>query len=307
MQISGLKGKLEDGARSHDALARINKVLNQDVALSRAVKEWSNTARRQRQLSRTTLRVVQKMLNRAQAGAFGQWTATVRKQARKRGAEERKQVLMQKVMKQMQHKGLAAALSRWQENVHELKAMAGKTRKVMMRLRHQAAASCLLAWHDDALQEKQRKLKSLRAVQKMLNRAQVGAFGRWLATAREQAMERGAEERKQVVMRRVLQRMALRMRNAGICKAYATWAENAAEAMRLKLKAKMVVRRFWNQAQAGALERWRTNVSELARQRGIMDRILRRMFKANVAAGETRPLLACLLRVLLIFAYALSL
>ena len=107
--------------------------------------------------------------------------------------------------------------------------------------------------------------------------------------------------------RGVLEQMALRMRNAGICKAYATWAENAAEAMRLKRKAKMVKRRMLNQAQAGALARWRTNMRELARQRHIMDRILRRMLNAKVAAGETRPLSACLLHVLLIFAYALSL
>jgi 23S rRNA maturation mini-RNase III len=62
-----------------------------------------------------------------------------------------------------------------------------------------------------------------------------------------------------------------------------------------------VVRRMLNQAQAGALERWCTNVSELARQRDIMDRILRRMLNAKMAAGQTRPMLACLLRVLLIF------
>jgi hypothetical protein len=61
---------------------------------------------------------------------------------------------------------------------------------------------------------------------------------------------------------------------------------------------------MFNQAQAGALERWRTNVSDLARQRDTMDKILRRMLNAMVAAGQTTPLSACLLRVLLIFEYA---
>ncbi len=48
--------------------------------------------------------------------------------------------------------------------------------------------------------------------------------------------------------------------------------------------------------QTAALERWSTNVSELARQRNIMDRILRRMLDAKMAAGQTAvgELAACL-------------
>jgi hypothetical protein len=45
-----------------------------------------------------------------------------------------------------------------------------------------------------------------------------------------------------------------------------------------------------NQAQAGALERWSTNVSELARQRDIMDRILRRMLNTKMSAGQSKPM-----------------
>jgi hypothetical protein len=98
-----------------------------------------------------------------------------------------------------------------------------------------------------------------------------------------------------------------RMMNQALGGGFVGWRRHVAEAMRLKRKAKMVKRRMLNQAQAGALARWRTNMRELARQRHIMDRILRRMLNAKVAAGETRPLSACLLHVLLIFAYALSL
>ena len=43
-----------------------------------------------------------------------------------------------------------------------------------------------------------------------------------------------------------------------------------------------VVRRMLNQAQAGAFERWRTNVSELASQRKLMARIVQRMQKRGV-------------------------
>ncbi len=56
------------------------------------------------------------------------------------------------------------------------------------------------------------------------------------------------------------------------------------------------VRRMLKQAQAVALERWIANVSELARQRSIMDRILRRMLDAKMTAGQTAVgvLAACL-------------
>ena len=57
-----------------------------------------------------SLMVVQKMLHRAPAWAFGQRAATARKQAGERAAPERKQVVMQKAaMKRMQHRGLAEA------------------------------------------------------------------------------------------------------------------------------------------------------------------------------------------------------
>ena len=43
-----------------------------------------------------------------------------------------------------------------------------------------------------------------------------------------------------------------------------------------------VVRRMLNQVQAGALEQWRTNVRELARQRKLMAHIVQRMQKRGV-------------------------
>jgi hypothetical protein len=49
-------------------------------------------------------------------------------------------------------------------------------------------------------------------------------------------------------------------------------------------------------AQIVALEWWIASVSELARQRSIMDRILRRMLDAKMTAGQTAVgvLAACL-------------
>jgi hypothetical protein len=67
-------------------------------------------------------------------------------------------------------------------------------------LLHQAAFQALDRWRCETAQEKQRQLKSLRVIQKMLHRA-AGAFGQWAVTARK------PEERKQVVMQKVMKRL----------------------------------------------------------------------------------------------------
>ena len=67
-------------------------------------------------------------------------------------------------------------------------------------LLHQAAFQFLDRWRCETAQEKQRQLKSLRVIQKMLHRA-AGAFGQWEVTARK------PEERKQVVMQKVMKRL----------------------------------------------------------------------------------------------------
>jgi hypothetical protein len=66
--------------------------------------------------------------------------------------------------------------------------------------------------------------------------------------------------------------------------------QERAEEERRQIIVSRVVRRMLNQAQAGAFERWSTNVSELSRQRDIMDRMLRRMLNAKMAAGQTKPM-----------------
>jgi hypothetical protein len=57
-----------------------------------------------------------------------------------------------------------------------------------------------------------------------------------------------------------------------------------------------VVKTLLNQSQAAAFERWSTKVGDLARQQGIMNRILRQMLEAKIAAGQTAAgeLAACL-------------
>jgi hypothetical protein len=126
--------------------------------------------------------------------------------------------------------------------------MAVKSMRVVMRWKKQAAVRCLDAW------------------------------GQWTA--------------EEVRKRRVMKKIVGRMLNRSLCFAMDLWLQNvsalkqqqAEEARRQKLMSK-IVHRMLNQAQAVAFERWRANKNELARQRGIMQRILRRMLNAKMSAG----------------------
>ena len=98
-------------------------------------------------------------------------------------------------------------------------------------------------------------------------------------------------------------RIVARMLYRSLSLAMDLWQQNVSEARQVRAEEERkqsvvsrIIRRMLNQAQAAALERWSTNVSELARQRNIMDRILRRMLDAKMAAGQTAvgELAACL-------------
>ena len=97
---------------------------------------------------------------------------------------------------------------------------------------------------------------------------------------------------EEVQKRRVMKKIVSRMLNRSLCFAMDLWRqgvraarnEHAEGDRRQKLMSK-IVHRMLNQAQAVAFERWRANKIELARQRGIMQRILRRMLNAKMSAG----------------------
>ena len=54
-----------------------------------------------------------------------------------------------------------------------------------------------------------------------------------------------------------------------------------------------IVKRMLNQAKALAFEQWKATVCELARQHGIMERILRRMLNRKMSAGMYLYACAC--------------
>ena len=128
--------------------------------------------------------------------------------------------------------------------------------RVVMRWKLQAVVRCLEAWRELTAEEVRKRNVMQRIVSRMLHRSLSFAMDLWQRSVSAARQERVDEERRRAVMSRIVKRML-------------------------------------NQAQAAAFERWTSNVIELARQRNIMDRILRRMLSAKIAGGQTAFVSAC--------------
>jgi hypothetical protein len=131
--------------------------------------------------------------------------------------------------------------------------MVVKSTRVVLRWNLQVVVRCLEAWGELTAQKVRKRDLMGRIVARMLHRSLSVVMDLWQQHASAARQERAGEERRQKIVSRVVKRML-------------------------------------NQSQAGALERWSTNVSELARQRDIMDRILRRMLNAKMSAGQSNPM-----------------
>ena len=76
-------------------------------------------------------------------------------------------------------------------------------------------------------------------------------------------------------MRQVLEKMALRMRNATVYKAYATWEENASEMKHLAAVAVKVVLRWQNQVASKMFMSWDEKWRESKRLRRVADKVVK--------------------------------
>ena len=143
-----------------------------------------------------------------------------------------------------------AAFKRWQEYSKGNKAMVVRSTRVVLRWKLQVVVSCLGAWRELTAEEVRQRDLMGRIVSRMLQRSLSFAMDLWYRNMSAVRQGRAEEERRQSVVSRVVKRML-------------------------------------NQSQAAAFERWSTKAGDLARQHGIMDRILRQMLEAKMAAGQT--------------------
>ena len=195
------------------------------------------------------LRIVVRVQLRLAAWTIGSWFQHV-------AASKRLRIAGRRLVLRMRNAGMFAAFQRWRGNAAEKKAIVAKTTRVVSRWKLQAVVRCLKAWRELTAEEVRKRDLMGRIVGRMLHRSlsfcchRSIAMDLWQQNVSAARQERAEEEQRQNIVSRV-------------------------------------VRSMLNQAQAAALERWTTNVRELARQREIMDRILRRILKAKVAAGQT--------------------
>ena len=168
----------------------------------------------------------------------------------------RQRRLLQRAHLRMKRAGMFAAFARWQENIREKKAMVTKSSRVLMRWRKQAAVRCLGVWRRLTAEEVQKGQMMGQIIRRMLHRSLSLAMDLWQHNVQALKQEQAEEGRRQDIMLRIVKRML-------------------------------------NQAKALAFEQWKATVCELARQHGIMERILRRMLNRKMSAGKYLYACAC--------------
>ena len=232
---------------------------------------WRDCVVEDRKLKAKARKVVQRLINRALLEGFDSWRDRVfeesHRKATARSEEQRYKAMMQRVVKRMQHSTLALWLLRWREQVWELRWQQGILKNMASRIRNAAVCKAVARWGESA---------------KEVHRH------------RTEEMQKWGGERKQT-----LQKILGRMLHRSLSQAIDLWQENVhalqqeqAEEERRQNIMSLIVRRMLNQGKAAAFHRWSANVRELARQCGIMDRILSRMINAKQAVGETARVLA---------------
>lgn len=125
--------------------------------------------------------------------------------------------------------------------------------------RGQAAARSLEAWHDLWAEEHRKRTLMKKIVLRINNRALSAAFERYIEAVEEAKAGRAEEERKCGLLRRVVGRISLR----AAYQAFATWQANVQELRRQRAVLERAALRIKNACAVRALERWMANVEEL--------------------------------------------
>ena len=160
----------------------------------------------------------------------------------------RQRRVLEKVASRMTNTSMAAAFERWRENIVEKRTMEARTARVVLRWKMHAAVRCLEAWTQLTAEEVKKRNVMQRSAGRLLNRTLCSAIGLWQQNMLTARQERADDERRHNLMSRIAKRML-------------------------------------NRAQSTALERWSETACELARQRAILDKILKRMINSKMSAG----------------------
>jgi hypothetical protein len=111
--------------------------------VARIIDAWYEhtveAARRRKRLAR----IVQRIQMWGVVLALSVWHSNVLSALQVRAEEERRNAVMQRVVKRMQHAAVAASFFRWCDNVRELRRQRGVMERVALRMRERGHVRCL--------------------------------------------------------------------------------------------------------------------------------------------------------------------
>ena len=142
------------------ALKVVARWVNQCVA--QTVGAWHEYTVEEARKRNLMARIVQRMQKRGAVMALDLWHANVLSALQERAEEERRNAVMQRVVKRMLHAALASGFGRWADNVRELRRQRGIMERVAMRMKNAGIFAALQRWRENTTEKKSMVAKSTR-------------------------------------------------------------------------------------------------------------------------------------------------
>jgi protein SFI1 len=295
--------------------AKVMKVVGRWVnrSVGQAIEAWHEYSVAEARKWNLMKRIAQRLQRRFVVLALELWRLSVADVLQDRAEEERRSAILARVVKHMLHATLASGLLRWHECTQELRGHRMIVRKVALRMRKAVIYKALAMWEENTREVRRQRGVLEKVALRMTNTSIAAAFERWRENLKEtRAMEAktarvvlrwkmqavvGCLEAwaqltaEEVKKRNVMKRSAGRLLNRTLSSAIGLWQQNMltarqeqAEEVRRHNLMSRIAKRMLNRVQSTALERWSENACELARQRAVLDRILKRMLNGKMSA-----------------------
>ena len=218
-------------------------------------------------------KIVQRMLNQAQAAAFERWSANVSEQActlirvGALGKWRRSSCcVVGELLRRVLYNTVSSSFEIWCDKVLDDRKMKFKTRKILKTRMTSAMISGFEAWSSHAAGQSQVKRKLSRACQKMKHTYVWTTFERWkLQSEHDRAV------------RSKIKKGVQRMMNRTLVKRYEHWRERTADEKRRKSRALKVVQRFKNRELSQGFELWRDQTLEDRHQKSKCLKVIQRI------------------------------
>jgi hypothetical protein len=185
--------------------AKAHRVVERWVmqCVARIIDAWYEhtveAARRRKRLAR----IVQRIQMRGVVLALSVWHSNVLSALQVRAEEERRNAVMQRIVKRMQHAAVAASFFRWCDNVRELRGQRNVMERVALRRRTAGMFAAFKRWQEYNKGNKAMVVRSTRVVLRWKLQVVVSCLGAWRELTAEEVRQRDLMGR---IVSRMLQR-----------------------------------------------------------------------------------------------------